>query len=234
MPTKSSTVILATAGYDHRIRYWDANTGACTRAIKFDESQVNALQISPNKHFLSAAGNPNVHLYDVSSSSDSPVISFEGHTSNVTGLGFQKDTQWLYSCSEDGTVRIWDLRAPEAQRTYQCRSAVHAVVLHPNQRSIICGDQNGSVKTWDLLAGDKCRSDLAVSPESPMRSLSIVSSIEFHNMYMYPLFYIPIITLPIPLARRHIYIYIYMNICKFLYVYMYAVIRWYIANSRLA
>jgi G protein beta subunit-like protein len=168
-------VILATAGYDHRIRYWDANTGACTRVVKFDESQVNTLQISPNKHFLAAAGNPNIHLFDVNSPSDNPLIVFEGHSTNVTSMGFQRDTQWLFSGSEDGTIKIWDLRAPDAQRTFTCRSSVHTAVLHPNQVTILSGDQTGSMKTWDIRAGDKFGTDTVISSDCPLRSLSIVS-----------------------------------------------------------
>ena len=169
------TVVLATAGYDHKIRYWDANTGACTRTTKYEESQVNTLQISPNKCYLAAAGNPNIHVFDVNSASDSPAVSFEGHAGNVTSLGWGQDAQWLFSSSEDGTIRIWDLRAPEAQRTYECHAAIHSTALHPNQSVIVTGDQNGNVKTWDLLAGGRNRSDLNVSPDGPVRSLSIVS-----------------------------------------------------------
>ena len=45
----------------------------------------------------------------------------------------------MYSGSEDGTVRIWDLRAPGCQREYQSRAAVNTVVLHPNQGELISG-----------------------------------------------------------------------------------------------
>ena len=45
----------------------------------------------------------------------------------------------MYSGSEDGTVRIWDLRAPGCQREYQSRAAVNTVMLHPNQGELISG-----------------------------------------------------------------------------------------------
>lgn len=38
------------------------------------------------------------------------VMSFDGHTTNVTSLGFQREGKWMYTGSEDGTVKIWDLR----------------------------------------------------------------------------------------------------------------------------
>lgn len=171
-------MILATAGYDSKIRYWDANTGACTRTTKYEESQVNTLQISSNKYYLAAGGNPNIYLYDVNSTSDAPVLTFEGHSGNVTGLGFQQDTQWMYSCSEDGTIRIWDLRAAEAQRTYECQGAVHSVILHPNQTNLLSGDQTGAIKTWDILGGRQSRAEVTV--DGPVRSLSIVSDYTFN------------------------------------------------------
>jgi len=60
-------------------------------------------------------------------------MSYEGHVGNVTAVGFQKDCKWLYSGSEDGTVKIWDMRAPGYQRMYETSSVVNTVVLHPNQ-----------------------------------------------------------------------------------------------------
>lgn len=45
----------------------------------------------------------------------------------------------MYSGSEDGTVKIWDMRAPGFQREYASRGAVNTVVLHPNQGELVSG-----------------------------------------------------------------------------------------------
>jgi len=205
-------------------------------------SQVNKLEITADKTQIAAAGNSQIRIYDVNSNDPQPINSFEGHNGNVTALGFQKDTKWMYSgglagnaagltqpqrsvsqckhgrgasqssavllhkshlrlnkcnhstlarcacgrerrawrgatqqsslppshahdlvgsgCSEggktlaphtlvpymhyppggeDGTVRIWDLRAPGCQRSYESRAAVNSVQLHPNQGELISG-----------------------------------------------------------------------------------------------
>lgn len=46
----------------------------------------------------------------------------------------------MFSGSEDGTVKIWDLRAPGFQREYESRAAVNTVVLHPNSGELISGN----------------------------------------------------------------------------------------------
>jgi WD40 repeat protein len=38
------------------------------------------------------------------------VVTFSGHTNNVTAVGFQKEGKWMYTGSEDGTVKIWDIK----------------------------------------------------------------------------------------------------------------------------
>ena len=41
-----SSVVLATAGYDHTIRFWEATSGLCYRTLQYAESQVNRLEIT--------------------------------------------------------------------------------------------------------------------------------------------------------------------------------------------
>jgi len=166
------SVVLATAGFDHTIRLWDAPTGLCHRTIPYTESQVNRLCITPDKLFLAAGGNPHVRLYDVHAATQNPLSSFEGHTNNVTALGFQKDRKWMYTGSEDGSVKIWDLRAPGFQRDYQSKSPVTCVALHPNQGEILTGDEDGNIRVWDLAA-NTCSYELI--PEAGRSKVAIRS-----------------------------------------------------------
>lgn len=98
--------------------------------------QVNRLSISPDKRYLAAAGNGTVKLYDIATSAAGsgganvgPVralvhpslrilltwlliqlVTLTGHTANVTSLAWHAEAKWLVSGSEDGTVKIWDVR----------------------------------------------------------------------------------------------------------------------------
>lgn len=72
-------VLLATAGYDQTIRFWDAEKGVSYRTLQHPERQVNALVISPDKQFIAAGGNPAIKLYDVNSKTAEPLATYEGH-----------------------------------------------------------------------------------------------------------------------------------------------------------
>ncbi|KAJ3122899.1 TOR complex subunit lst8 [Nowakowskiella sp. JEL0407] len=170
----ATEVVLATAGYDHTIRFWEALSGICLRTIQHPDSQVNKLAISPDKRVLAAAGNPHVRLFDVQSNNPVPVTSFDGHTGNVTSLGFQNAGRWIVTGSEDGTIKIWDIRAPGIQRDYELKCPVTDVIIHPNQGELISCDQSGAMKIWDL-GENSCTHELVPEEDTPLRSITMAS-----------------------------------------------------------
>ena len=92
-----SSVVLATAGYDHTIRFWEATSGICYRTLQYPDSQVNKLEITADKTQIAAAGHGQIRVFDVNSSDPLPVHTYEGHVGNVTSVGFQKDSKWMFS-----------------------------------------------------------------------------------------------------------------------------------------
>lgn len=169
-----SEVVLATAGYDHTIRFWEALSGVCLRTINHSDGQVNRLAVSSDKRYLAAAGNPHVRLYEVQTTNQNPITSFDGHTGNVTAVQFQAAGRWIVTGSEDGSIKIWDVRAPGVQRDYESKVPITDVVIHPNQGEVISCDQNGSVKIWDL-AENICTHELYPEEDTPCASVSVAA-----------------------------------------------------------
>jgi G protein beta subunit-like protein len=154
------SVILATASYDHKIRFWEAPSGVNSRTLRCPDSQVNCLEITPNKQFLAAGCNPLIRLFEINDTSNpDAVLCLEGHTASVTSIGFQRDVRYLFSGSEDGTVKIFDLRSPTFSFSFDCKAPVNSVAHHPTRNEIISGDQNGSLKVWDLNTS-KCINEI--------------------------------------------------------------------------
>ncbi|XP_063239155.1 target of rapamycin complex subunit lst8 isoform X1 [Bacillus rossius redtenbacheri] len=175
-PQASDQVILATGGYDHTIKLWQAHTGVCQRTMQHTDCQVNALEITPDKQLIAAASYQRIRMYDLGSSNPSPVINYEGVTRNVTGVGFQEEGKWMYTGGEDCSARIWDLRSRnlQCQRIFQVSAPVNCVCLHPNQAELVVGDQSGVIHLWDLKTdrneqlipeAEASVQDIAIDPE---------------------------------------------------------------------
>ncbi|KAL2872156.1 WD40 repeat domain-containing protein [Aspergillus lucknowensis] len=168
------SVILCTAGYDHTIRFWEALSGICSRTIQHPDSQVNRLCITPDKRYLAAGGHNNVKLYDIKSTNPNPVMTFEGHTNNITGVAFHCEGKWMVTSSEDGTVKVWDTRTGSLQRNYAHKVPVNDVVIHPNQGELISGDRAGIVRVWDL-GESVCTHQLIPEDDVGVHSVSVAS-----------------------------------------------------------
>ena len=101
---------------------------SCKRTDMFRAQQVNRLAISPDKRFIAAAGAKNVHLYDVQHSGaptgaqasagggSAPIAKFEGHEGNITALAWNIEASWIVTGSEDGTLKIWEVRLASCAR----------------------------------------------------------------------------------------------------------------------
>ncbi|KAG0311667.1 TOR complex subunit lst8, partial [Podila horticola] len=88
----------------------EALSGICSRTIQHPDAQVNKLCISPDKQYLAAASNQHVRLYDINSGQPNPILSFKGHTGNVTAVAFHCEGKWMVTASEDHSLKIWDIR----------------------------------------------------------------------------------------------------------------------------
>jgi target of rapamycin complex subunit LST8 len=155
-------------------RFWEALSGICSRTIPHPDSQVNRLCISPDKRYLAAAGHHTVKLYDIKSSNPAAVLTFEGHTNNVTGVAFHCEGKWMVTSSEDGTVKIWDTRSGSVQRNYNHGAPVNDVVIHPNQGELISCDRAGTVRVWDL-GENKCSHQLIPEDDVSVASVTVAS-----------------------------------------------------------
>lgn len=171
--TGTDQVILATGGYDHTIRFWQAHSGICHRTVQHPDSQVNALEITPDRQRIAAAGYQHIRMYDIVSGNSNPVVNYEGVSKNVTAVGFQEEGKWMVTGGEDCSARIWDLRSRniQCQRIFQVNAPVNCVIIHPNQGELVVGDQSGSIHFWDLRTDHN--EQLVPEAEASIQSVSI-------------------------------------------------------------
>jgi G protein beta subunit-like protein len=96
---------------------------------------TNRIELSNDKKLLGAAQSLSAQLFDLVSLKDDPVKNgniyfkkvniFDGYNNNVTSIGFQKDSKWVYTSSEDGSIKIHDRRSTGAQRCFTSKEPVN-------------------------------------------------------------------------------------------------------------
>lgn len=138
---------------------------------------------------IAAGGNPAVRLYDTvaatrlteegivnSTANVTPLHVFEGHSCNVMSVGFASDGRWMWSASEDGTLRVWGLSPPDyaCQREIFLGVPITAAALHPDGTEIYIVDAEGWLRVWDLATNNPVCEHL-VEEGIPLRCLSLSS-----------------------------------------------------------
>jgi WD40 repeat protein/tRNA A-37 threonylcarbamoyl transferase component Bud32 len=150
---------LATAGWDHRVRVWDAATGA--QLVELDGGPIQFLDVtwSPDERTLAAAvRGGQVQLWDLAARRRTIVL--DGHTQAVTAAVWSPDGALIATSSDDLTARIWDAAtgALLATRRHPC-SVMSAQWNRAGDRLLTaCTDEH--VYVWDVHRDDHTVAEL--------------------------------------------------------------------------
>ncbi|MCA9228571.1 MAG: hypothetical protein KDA47_23305, partial [Planctomycetales bacterium] len=75
----------------------------------------------------------------------------DGHAGRVLAMASAGDGQALLTASDDGTVRLWDMRTKQAVAEFPTqRQSVTTVAISSDVRYLAAGDQAGMLRVWDL------------------------------------------------------------------------------------
>jgi choice-of-anchor C domain-containing protein len=163
---------LATGGIDSIIRLWDVATGRQVRLLEglpvsflpTYGRTVGGLAFSPDGKCLAAGfGMPSFRTADYGAviklwdtASGRAIRTLPGHLNTVVSLAFSPDNRTLASGSQDGTVRLWNLRTGEEILRFATADIIwsHWVSFSPDGKTLaVGGGGDGTIHLYDPTSG---------------------------------------------------------------------------------
>ncbi len=144
---------IASAGYDHSLKLWDATDGRLIYTLSGHTGPVNCAAFSPDGAVLvSASDDQSIKLWDTKIGILLHTIT--GHSGPVFSVAISPDGSILVSASEDKSVKMWNSKSGALLRTLAGHSgSVFSVAFSPDGATLISASADKSVKLWDAKTG---------------------------------------------------------------------------------
>ncbi len=151
---------LATGGKDMLIKLWDLESGAELPDLKGHKTEVYQLAFNPDGKTLTTSGSDHtVRVWDYRTGA--MVRTVEGPF--VEQGAFNRDCTMLAVGDWYGRVQVWDFAKGSSRRLAGSHAAkVTSVAITPNDKYVISGSQDGTIKVWDIASATELATLIAL------------------------------------------------------------------------
>jgi WD40 repeat protein len=146
-----------------------AIAGHRSHVARIDWTKGRALDALPGS--VHATGDPFARVNTVGLSSDGRLVALPsdghraaildadgrtlavlyGHHGDVFSVAFSPDDHTLATASDDGTLRLWDVRSSSPRDVLMRHSGrIWSVIFSPDGRTLATASRDGTVKLWDV------------------------------------------------------------------------------------
>ena len=141
---------VATAGGDGFMKKWVLESGELkySRATLGECSSV--CYCAGGNVLAMGYGNGAIQVYD--NWGTCHAVFHCDEAARVEGLALRGGDEWLASCSGHGRVRLWDLHTRTLVHHLNVGSCRPWCVAFCDEKSLVCGTEDGAIRTWDFGA----------------------------------------------------------------------------------
>jgi WD40 repeat protein/tRNA A-37 threonylcarbamoyl transferase component Bud32 len=153
---------LVSAGSDHTVRVWDAETGRDLMCLRGHQFPVLCARFSPDGQRLAsvAAGQSakagEVKLWDATTANE--LFSVQGINDAVRGVAFSPDGRQLATAGPGKLIKVWDaVTGSELLSTQGHTQEAWCVAFSPDGRQLASAGWDWSIRIWDTATGREVR-----------------------------------------------------------------------------
>ena len=111
------TDTIASGDKSQIIKLWNAESGKCLTTIRGYANWIWTIAISCNGLLASGGLDKDIRLWDPETGTVTATL--KGHQNMIWSVKFSADGQLLASCSDDATIKLWDIATGECLNTFQ-------------------------------------------------------------------------------------------------------------------
>lgn len=134
-----------------RLAVVDLSSEEVTMDEGISESSIWTLALSHDDQFVFAGGVDRlITMYSLSDLKR--MKSFEGHSGDVNKIIISSDNRWMFSASDDGSIRLWTLNdvVPKCLVLFTSRKEFYAMDLSRNDQILVAGGAEGVVYVYEV------------------------------------------------------------------------------------
>uniref|UniRef100_A0A915E6C2 WDR5-like beta-propeller domain-containing protein n=1 Tax=Ditylenchus dipsaci TaxID=166011 RepID=A0A915E6C2_9BILA len=114
-------------------------------------SAIASLKWNPDGNLLASAGADKAMIIWKGQEQAARVVD---HFTGINDVCWSHNHQYLASCSDDKTLKLYDVQTARCLRTYKGHSSyVFSCTFHPNSSLLLTASFDETVKLWDLKSG---------------------------------------------------------------------------------
>ena len=141
----------ASGSMDKTIRIWNANSYVCFKILKGHQYGVEALKCLTSNR-LASGSHGEIKIWDVESEECLQTL-LNAHLSSIRGLASLPNGN-LVSCSDDKTIKVWDLNRGACIKTLTGHLDVVFCILLLKNGQLASGSQDRTIKIWNMAIGE--------------------------------------------------------------------------------